>query len=277
MWMLLAWLRGWRRWRRERWDVVIEHLALQHQVRGLQRSGTHRPRLTPWDRLFWLILSHLWPRWRGSLLIVQPGTVLKWRRQGLGLVFERRHDGRWRGGRPGVDAEVRELIVHMARLNLLWGAPRIHGELLKLGFTVSEATVSRCLRRLPRPRSQRWATFIRNHLLLRPTGFDPSPQYRQHVGKSISMRWPQYRHPSAEAQSKASRCARLFGYPRPGCAMRTPRDGRKEPKGIVEAWSYACPCDRSRMPLDTAPELLTFVLHHHCRIPFHMLPDYLRR
>ena len=91
------------------------------------------------------------------------------------------------------------------------------------------------------------------------------------------MRWPQYRHPSAEARGKASRCARLFGYPRPECAMLTPRDGRKEPKGIVGAWSYACPCDRSRMPLDTAPELLTFVLHHHCRIPFHVLPDYLRR
>ncbi len=183
MWMLLARLRGWRRRRRERWDLVFEQLALQHQVLVLQRSGTRRPRLTPWDRLFWLILSHLWSRWRGSLLIVQPGTVLKWRRQGLRLVFERRHDGRWRGGRPRVDAEVREFIAHMARLNLLWGAPRIHGELLKLGFTVSEATVSRYLRRLPRQRSQRWATFIRNHLLLRPSGFDPSPEYRQHVGQ----------------------------------------------------------------------------------------------
>ncbi len=91
------------------------------------------------------------------------------------------------------------------------------------------------------------------------------------------MRWTQYRYPSAEARSKASRCARPFGYPRPGCAMLTPRDGRKGPKGIVGAWSYAGPCDRSRMPLDTAPELLAFVLHHHCRMPFHMLPDYLLR
>ncbi len=161
-----AWLRERRERRRERWDLVFEHLALQHQVRVLQRSGTRRPRLTPWDRLFWVILSRLWSRWRSSLIIVQPGAVLKWRRQGLRLVFGRRHDGRWRGGRPRVDAEVRELIAQMARLNLLWGAPRIHGELLKVGFTVSEATVSRYLRRLPRPGSQRWATFIRNHLLL---------------------------------------------------------------------------------------------------------------
>ncbi len=92
---------------------------------------------------------------------------------------------------------------------------------------------------------------------------------------STSIRWPQYRHPSAEARNKASRCARLSGYPRPGCAMPTPRDGGTEPKGIVGVWSYACPFDRSHMPLDTAPELLTFVLHHHCRIPCHMLRDHL--
>ena len=178
-----AWLQERRERRRERWDLVFEHLALQHQVRVLQRSGTRRPRLTPGDRLFWLILSRLWSRWRGSLIIVQAGTVLKWRRQGFSLVFGRRHDGRWRGGRPRVGTEVRELIADMARANLLWGAPRIHGELLKLGFTVSEATVSRYLRRLPRPRSQRWTTFIHNHLLLTLTGFDPSPEYRQHVSQ----------------------------------------------------------------------------------------------
>ena len=178
-----AWLRERRERRRERWELVFEHLALQHQVRVLQRSGPRRPRLTPGDRLFWLILSRLWSRWRGSLIIVQPETVLKWCRQGLSLVFGRRHDGRWRGGRPRIGTEVRELIARMARANLLWGAPRIHGELLKVGFSVSEATVSRYLRRLPRPRSQRWATFIRNHLLLRPTGFDPGPEYRQHLGR----------------------------------------------------------------------------------------------
>ncbi len=82
-----------------------------------------------------------------------------------------------------MDAEVRELIGHMARVNLLWGAPRIHGELLKLGFTVSEATVSRYLRRIPRPRSQRWATFIRNQLLLGPAGFGSGPQHSKHLGR----------------------------------------------------------------------------------------------
>ncbi len=70
----------------------------------------------------------------------------------------------------------------MARVNLLWGAPRIHGELLKLGFTVSEATVSRYLRRFPHPRSQGWATFVRNHLLLVPDRFDSVPEHRHHLG-----------------------------------------------------------------------------------------------
>ena len=70
----------------------------------------------------------------------------------------------------------------MARVNLLWGAPRIHGELLKLGFTLSEATVSRYLRRLPRPRSQGWTTFVRNHLLLIPGRFDSIAEHRHHLG-----------------------------------------------------------------------------------------------
>lgn len=89
------------------------------------------------------------------------------------------------------------------------------------------------------------------------------------------MRCRQYWHPSAEAWNKASRCARVLGYPRPEYAMLSPRDGRTQTTGIVGAWCY--PYDRSRMPFDMAPELLTFVLHHHCRVPFHMLPEYLRR
>ncbi len=226
--MLLAWLRGWRRRRRERWDLVFEHLALQHQVWILQRSGTRRPRLTPWDRLFWVILSRQWSGWRGSLNIVQPGTDLKCRRQGHNLVIGRSHDGRWRGGRPRVDAEVRELIAHMARLNLLWGAPRIHGELLKVGFSVSEATVSRYLRRLPRPRSQRWTTFIRNHLLLGPAGFVSGLESRQHLGQE---------HFEQVAAVPASKCRRPEqGQPmRPGFRLPEPRMCDAYPTGWQDA------------------------------------------
>jgi putative transposase len=95
------------------------------------------------DRLFWILLSRWWPRWRESLLIVQAETVLRWRRDAWSTIWRYRARGRWRGGRPRVSSEVRHLIAQMARQNFLWGVPRIHGELLMLGFTVSQATVSR--------------------------------------------------------------------------------------------------------------------------------------
>jgi hypothetical protein len=96
-----------------------------------------------WDRLFWILFSHSWPQWRDSLIIVQPETVLRWHREGWSALWRYRSHGRWRDGRPRVSSEVRHLIVRMARENFLWGAPRIHGELLMLGFCVSQATVSR--------------------------------------------------------------------------------------------------------------------------------------
>jgi hypothetical protein len=93
------------------------------------------------------------------LMIVQPATVLRWRRQGLRSIWTSGSRGHWRGGRPRVDREIRDLIVRMSHDNFLWGAPRIHGELLKLGFDVSQATVSRYMPRRNRPPSQGWHTF----------------------------------------------------------------------------------------------------------------------
>ena len=93
---------------------------------------------------------------------MQPETVLRWRRQGLSFIWGNRSRGRWRGGPPRITREIRDLIAGMARDNFIWGAPRIHGELLKLGFSVSQATVSRYM---PDPRWWRylsWRTFIRN-------------------------------------------------------------------------------------------------------------------
>ena len=98
-------------------------------------------------------------------MIVQPETVKRWRRNGWWGLWRYRSGGRWRGGRPRVSREVRELITRMARENFLWGAPRIHGELLMLGFKVSEATVSRYLSTLHRHPGQSWRTFIRNQAL----------------------------------------------------------------------------------------------------------------
>jgi hypothetical protein len=139
-------------------DLLLEVLALHHQLAVLARSTR---RFRPSDRLLWLILRRVWPRWRDALVLVQPATVDRWHRD--------RFDQRWwrrsrRPGRPRIDSPCRDLIRRLAEENRLWGAPRIHGELLKLGLVVSERTVSRYLRECPRRPSQTWRTFLANHL-----------------------------------------------------------------------------------------------------------------
>ena len=139
--------------------LAAENLALPQQLAILKHRHP-RPRLTDVDRLFWVVLSRIWSKWRESLHIVQPETILRWHRQGF------RYYWRWksrRRGRPGIDPEIRELIRRMCRANPLWGAPRVHGELLKLGIAVSEATVSKYIVRRRGPPSQRWRTFLENH------------------------------------------------------------------------------------------------------------------
>jgi hypothetical protein len=121
----------------------LESIALRHQIAVLERSRTRRPCFRRFDRLLWILLSRWWSAWRESLVIVQPETVMRWRCSGWSAMWKYRSRGRWRGGRPRVSGEVRGLIARMAHENFLWGAPRIHGELLMLGFTVSQATVSR--------------------------------------------------------------------------------------------------------------------------------------
>jgi len=147
---------------RSRTELVLEMIALRHQIAVLRRSGTRRPCFGLWDRLFWILLSWWWPRWPESLMIIQPETVKRWRRNGWSGLWRYRSRGRWRGGRPRVSREIRELIPRMARENFLWGAPRIHGELLMLGYKVSQATVSRYLSTSYRRPGQSWRTFIRN-------------------------------------------------------------------------------------------------------------------
>src|SRR5262245_4185197 len=139
-------------------DLLLEILALRHQLAVLTRSD-RRFRLS--DRLFWLCLQRLWTRWREVLVLVQPATVVRWRREGVHRCWSRR-SGR-RPGRPRIHPELRALIRRMANENRLWGAPRIHGELLKLGIAVSERTVSRYLADIRRTPSQTWRTFLANH------------------------------------------------------------------------------------------------------------------
>ena len=119
-------------------------------------------RLKMTDRWLWVALSRLWSGWRSSLVIVKPGTVVAWHRKGFRLYWTWK--SRQRIGRPKINTEVREIIQKMSRANPLWGAPRIHGELLKLGLDVSQATVAKYMVRSPRPPSQSWRTFLDNHI-----------------------------------------------------------------------------------------------------------------
>jgi putative transposase len=145
---------------RTRRQLAVEILALRHQLGVLKRS-TKRPRLTNADRGLWVLLSRRWPGWRDALIVVKPATVMKWHRAGFRRYWTWR--SRSKGGRPAIDPEVRKLIKQMATANM-WGAPRIHGELLKLGINISEATVSRYLPRRRKPPSPTWRSFLENHV-----------------------------------------------------------------------------------------------------------------
>jgi len=145
---------------RSRRELALENLALRQQLAILHRK-TKRPRLTQADRAFWVALCGRWPNWQNALLIVKPETVIGWHRKGFKLYWTWK--SRKRTGRPSIDAEIRTLIRRMARENPTWGAPRIHGELLMLGFEVGEATVSRYMPRRRKPPSQTWRAFLQNH------------------------------------------------------------------------------------------------------------------
>jgi putative transposase len=146
---------------RSRRALVLENLALRHQLDVLQRN-VKRPRLTNQDRVLWIFLSRLWSDWQTVLALVQPDTVVRWHRKGFRLYWRWKSRPRW-PGRRRVPKEVRDLIRTMSRHNPLWGAPRIHGELLKLGIEVSQATVSKYVVRHRKPPSQTWRTFLKNH------------------------------------------------------------------------------------------------------------------
>src|SRR5438874_1099645 len=132
---------------RARAALQVEILALRHQLAVLHKNGPRRLRLKPSERWLWVLLSRFWSGWRPCLQMVQPDTVIRWHRRAFAWYWTRK--SRRRPGRPDVAAEIRDLIRRMSQANPLWGAPRIHGELLKLGIAVAPSTVARYL---PRPR-----------------------------------------------------------------------------------------------------------------------------
>ena len=137
---------------RSRAALHLEILALRHQVAVLNRSRPSRLRLTAADWALWAWLSRAWSGWRPALVLVKPATVLAWHRRGFRLFWTWK--SRCPTGRPAAAPEVRALIRRMATANSLWGAPRIHGELQKLGISVSQATVAKYIPRRDTPPSQ---------------------------------------------------------------------------------------------------------------------------
>jgi len=150
-----------RSWFARRARLEAENLVLRQQVIVLRRKSPKRARLWNIDRLMFVWLYRLYPSLLDAIIIVQPETVIRWHRRGFRAYWH------WKschvGGRPRIDSEIRALIRRMNRENPLWGAPRIHGELLMLGIDVAESTVGRYMARRRRPPSQGWKTFLRNH------------------------------------------------------------------------------------------------------------------
>ena len=142
--------------------LEAEILVLRQQINVLRRQTSKRPHLNNADRLLFVWLFRWFPSILEALAIVRPETIIRWHRSGFRAYW------RWRSqtrvGRPKVSAELRALIGEMSRANPLWGAPRIHGELLKLGFEVAQSTVARYVCRRWQPPSQSWRTFLKNHV-----------------------------------------------------------------------------------------------------------------
>lgn len=132
---------------------------MRQQLAVLKEKGV-RPRLSAADRSVWMLVLKLWPGWREALQIIRPETVIRWHRQGF-----RRHWARKcrRKGRPVLDPRIRALIRRISQANPLWGAPRIHGELLKLGIEIAQTTVAKYMIRNRKPPSQSWRAFLENH------------------------------------------------------------------------------------------------------------------
>jgi transposase InsO family protein len=141
--------------------LEAENLWLRLQLQVALRRAPARLRLRGSDRAIMVCMTRLWPELVGSAQVVKPETILRWHRAGFRAFW------RWkswrRAGRPRIGSDLRGLIRRMSQENPLWGAPRIHGELLMLGYEVAQSTVSKYMARGSRPPSQSWKTFLRNH------------------------------------------------------------------------------------------------------------------
>jgi transposase InsO family protein len=146
---------------KSRYRLEAENLFLRHQLTIALRRAPARLRLRGRDRDLLISMTRIWPSLIGAAQVVQPETILRWHRTGFKIFW--RWKSRNRAGRPQIDRGLRDLIRRMSRENALWGASRIHGELLMLGFQVAQSTVSKYMVRGQNPPSQTWETFLQNH------------------------------------------------------------------------------------------------------------------
>jgi len=153
-----------RRLFQTRRSLLVENLLLRQQLVALNRRRP-KPRLAMFDKLFWVLALRLSSGWKQALIVVSPETVVRWHRAGFALYWRTISKARRVVGRKRISKEVCDLIFRMVAENPTWGAPRIHGELLMLGFDVSERTISRWMKRAPRDPelAKRWLAFLRNH------------------------------------------------------------------------------------------------------------------
>ncbi len=144
-------------------SLLLENLALRQQLAVFKRRHP-RTRLTFLDKLFWVAARQICSDWKQFLIVVLPDTVVQWHRSGFALYWRLISRFPGRAGRKRIAKEIRDLIFRMVAENATWGAPRIHGELLMLGFDVSERTISRWMRKAPRDPepAKRWLAFLRN-------------------------------------------------------------------------------------------------------------------
>jgi transposase InsO family protein len=142
-------------------SLAVENLALRQQLAILKRSVS-RPKLRRRDRFFWALLSRLWLGWRSALILVSPDTVVRWHRLGFRLFW--RWKSRSQPGRPALARVVQQLIRRLSQDNPLWGAPRIQAELRLLGHDVAKSTVAKYMIHSPKPPSQNWRSFLKNHV-----------------------------------------------------------------------------------------------------------------
>jgi transposase InsO family protein len=156
--LLWAWLASLAK---SRHRLQAENLILRHQLNVLRRQAPRRVRLSSTDRLAFVWLYRLCPAVADAVTIVRPDTLIRWHRWGFKTFW--RWKSRSRGGRPAIPKEVRQLIREMSRANWLWGAPRIHGELLKLGIEIAQSTVAKYMIKRPGRPGRSWATFLHNH------------------------------------------------------------------------------------------------------------------